>query len=673
MTASELNDRWERWLSHRVTPIVALAASVLTLVASVATTPAHDDHACWAELVPSGPRADGWSVSRPERGSEGDVVFVVRRGAEHVEVHVVPRGQWDDVVETASFGVGYEVPRTTASASDAAAVTAWFAAELRARDTGLLGSIDAIALDADAATPALARWLWSLTGMRGLAVAVAMLVLLLSLARAPSLVATALFGIGLGVRVVALDLPFARDQDVQRLLSGALPIREILFGRGLDDRHPPLWFLVLHVAELAGDAEWSARMPAVIAGALVAPAVVWAVQEARPCARVSAMTIACASVAALSPTLVGAAREVSEIPFFSLVIVSLVAMGQRARRAPTRVNLVGLALSHALVLSTSYTGVFVIAAAWVVHLASVRAPLAIERRLRAARLVGVALGLPALGLALRITLRDSGARAAAHLHPGIAWGDATPASMLAACTLSTLVAIGASFLVLAVVAGVLVRSEASRAALAIALSVALGIAALTPIARVQPYYVLAVAPLFLLALALVPPAPTWRSSLATALVVLAAALSLAAYGPTLAGLYAPDPEAVVPRYLARAREEGLERLVTVAGYDTTLVAYYAARAASRPIAWRDLDERNGWLVAPGLTPRIGSLAQSHSSDPSLGRHAAERLRAWLREGPLVVLARDAFSLPEVERILEACAVLDRSPRSRLLLCRPPDP
>jgi hypothetical protein len=657
----------QRVLAHRYARVVAGALAVIVLGVVAGTSAARSPGISWAELVEVGPREDGWTVSPAERGSEHDVVFIVRRASVHVEVHVVPRGMWEGVQETPSFGVGYETPRTTATPEEAAGVTAWFAAGIARRDTGLLGPVDAIPLVS--AGPPLVAAMAAMRGPAGLALGASLLALLLVLARDPRVLAFATFVLGLALRGIELGLPFAHDQDVQRIVSGALPLGEILFGHGLDDRHPPLWFLVLHLAEIGGQAEWIARLPAVLAGALLGPAIVWAAQEARPGERASPITVACAAIAAISPTLVGAAREVSEIPFFSLAIVALVALSMRTRRSPARGNQIALGLAHALVLWTYYTGVFVIVAAWGVHLAMQPEKGEPERALRRASLVGTAVGLPAIGLAVRMAVLDSGARAAAQAHPDIAWGDATPLSMLVASGLSTVSAVGLPVFVLALALAVAVRAEPARVAVGIGVGVAALTAAIAPIVRVQPYYVLAVAPMFLLAPTLAALPTTWRPALTSACVVLASVWFVGTSGPPLAVLYAPEADAVMARYLARCRRDHVTRVVTVAAYDSTLVAYYAARAASRPLTRADLEPNDGWLAAPGLSPSIGFLAQSHGADTRPGAHAAERLRAWLAEGPLAVIRREEFVLPEVDAVLDHCELLDHGARTRLSLCQ----
>lgn len=637
----------------------AVAGLVLALVAITGAEPAAGP--TWSTLVPPGPRADGWSVSPARRGDEHDVVFVVRRGPERVEVHVLARGAWSGVPETASFGVGWEGPRTSAAAEVATDVTARVAEELRARDPGRL-DVDAVPLE-PSARPAP-------SGAGGLALALALLALVLVLPRTRAVATTTSLVLGLAVRAPDLDLPFARDQDVQRLLSGALPMSEILFGRGLDDRHPPLWFVVLHVAELAGQSAWAARLPSVIAGALIAPALLACAHEARPGERPSSGLLAIATLLALSPPLVAISREVGELAFFALVVVLLVLAIERARRAPTRVSLGLVALLHALPLYTYYTGIFVtLASCLALWLGSADAN---SRALRRAALAGLAAGLPALALAARIAFRDAGARAAAHARPDLAWGDAGVLELSSAMLREVGAALGVGLVVIAIVAGARGRPQASRSALVIAALTIAGTAALAPFARIQPYTALAIVPVLALAAALaVDTLPTGPGrSLATASVVLACALPLASAWPALAAQHAADPDAVVGRYVERARDEHVTRIATVAAYDATLVAYHVARSTQRPLAWSDLDAAQGELALPDVTPRVGYLAASHDGDEAPGPHAAERLRAWIAAGPVAVMARDTFSLPEVDRILDACTPLDRSPGTRLLLCEP---
>jgi hypothetical protein len=145
------------------------------------------------------PLPQGFRVEGIHRGPDNGVVVSVRRpddGAA-VEVLVVERGRWKSVQESRSFTIDYELPRS--SAAEREAVTAFVAATIRSRDTGLPAP-DAIPLGADDGT-VLPWWLAMLRGTRGMLLGASLVVLgLLVLLRSPGL---ACAGLVLGVSALA--------------------------------------------------------------------------------------------------------------------------------------------------------------------------------------------------------------------------------------------------------------------------------------------------------------------------------------------------------------------------------------------------------------------------------------------------------------------------------------
>src|SRR5262249_8819671 len=72
-------------------------------------------------------------------GAEHDVVIRIKRPSDSatIEVHVLPRGHWTGVRESQSFGIAYEVTRSSAAVMDCEAITEVLAETIRSRDHGL--------------------------------------------------------------------------------------------------------------------------------------------------------------------------------------------------------------------------------------------------------------------------------------------------------------------------------------------------------------------------------------------------------------------------------------------------------------------------------------------------------------------------------------------------------
>ncbi|MBX3027878.1 glycosyltransferase family 39 protein [bacterium] len=656
-------------LARLVAAIALLAGGGLLLVPAAAPAPPRS----WEELI--APYAVGQEVTRgyvlspPRRGAAHDVVFVARRAAGpsgpagRVEVHIVDRGQWSGVLETRSFGIAWEVPppgaTMPASPEDSSAVTQALAAAVADNDTGF-AAVDDIPLAAEPPPPLVSRVLDRLAGWRGALVGAALALALLTLLSARHGVAAAglvLLALGLALRAPSLDLPFVRDQDVQRMFTGHSSLSDIATGVGLEDRHPPLYFFLLHAAQQLGQSEAVGRLPAVCAGALLGPAILLATRAMRR--RVGAAAAIAALAVTVSPPLIAASREVSELPLFAVLVLGAAASLVAALAAPTAGRLAAVAVFHGLALWTYYLAPFLVAAHAAVLVAARPA-----RRVAAGLAAGVLLGAPALLLGAATLWRDWGARDVARAFPGLAWGQHTTLQMLGDIGRLAVEAFGWPFLLLvggAAVAGIARRDRAVVTGVAGTLAVVAGIAALSPIARVQAYYATAVLPLACVVLALVgdPAAVRWRRAWQLALVAVIALSS----APRLGGarsLYLPDADAFMPRFaqLIAARPE--RRVVTVAHYDKTLLAYYLARLEGRSIAWRSVD------ASP--SKRLDALVLVHALDADSESAAVARLDALRAEGPLLVIERDAFLLPRVAAALSGCERLQEAPTARLVRC-----
>jgi hypothetical protein len=424
--------------------VVRCAASLLLLaVAALLLVPAAPAprRVVWDDLIaPLGvglPVTRGYVLSPPRRGEGHDVVYVARREpgpvgpAARVEVHVLDRGQWSGVPETRSFGIGWEASPVGsvggASPDDARAVTDTLVAAIAKNDSGF-ASVDSIALTGEPEAPPIWRILGRLSGMRGFLIAAAValaLVLLVSIRRGGIAVGLFLFALGLALRAPSLGVPFAHDQDVQRLFTGHLPLREIATGAGLQDRHPPLYFFILHFVERYGQSEAVGRAPAVLAGAFAGPALLLAAASMR--GRIGPTAVLAALAVTVSPELVLRSREVSEIPLFALIVMAAAASLVAAVREPRPARLATLAASHALALFTYYLAPFIVAAHAAV-LVWLRRP---DRRVVTAFAAGVVAGAPAFVLGGATLLRDWSARDVARAFPTLAWGEHSPAQMAA--------------------------------------------------------------------------------------------------------------------------------------------------------------------------------------------------------------------------------------------------
>lgn len=656
------------WAARLAGSLLGLAAAAAVVLApSRSAPPPTTWEALIAPLAVGQPVTRGFVLSPPRRGEIGDVVYVARRDAGshgpagRIEIHILDRGRWSEVRETRSFGIAYEVPKPGSplpwSDDDARAVTSALGDAVARNDRGF-ASVESIPLAGEPGVPQIARVLERLNGWRGvvagglIAVALSMLG---SLRGGTAAVAIALFALGLVLRGSALDLPFQDDQDVQRMLTGRLPLEDIATGSGLLDRHPPLYFFVLHGVQRWGQSEAVGRAPAVFAGALLAPAVLLAAiamgGRGGPAAILAALAVA------VSPVLIARSREVSEIPLFALIVIAAVASLVAALRAARWPRLAVLAASHALALYTYYLAPFVVAAHALLLLCLRR-----RDRVLATFVAGVLAGVPALLLAAATLFRDRGAREVARIFPGLAWGEHAPPELAAHMARIAVEAFGLPFLSLllvAIAAGVWARKLAVLAPAAATAATVAGILLLSPVARVQAYYVATVLPLAALAIAALEPRPVrlrraWEVALGLTL-----ALSTVPLLATARPLYVPSLDAFMPRFAALIAQRPEGSVVTVAQYDKTLLAYYLARGEGRPIDWHSLE-------SPRV--RVEALILVHDFEGNTEAAAARRLDEIIAAGPTLVIERDRLLLPRIVERLARCEQLLQAPSARLLRC-----
>lgn len=627
--------------------------------------------ALFLPLAPGRTAALDYVLGPPRRGQEDDIVVALRSAGTGavIEVHVLDRGRWKGIRETASFGVAYETPRSNAQVSDCEAVTEAIAQALRARDPGGLGPVNAIPLAADPEPPRASRVLDRVFGARGVAVGVCIAGFTWIVATMPGgawAVSVWLALLGLLVRAPELGLPFVRDQDVQRLYTGHLSLSEILLGQGLRDRHPPLYFLVLHAAQRFGQSEAVVRAPAVLFGALVGPFVVWGARAHGRRADVAALA---ALAVTLSAPLIAGSREVSSIPLFALLSIAVSVSLVKHVDAPSRAWTWVLAASFALSLWTYYLAPFVLAGCMLPLLVRGRIP----RRTWVAVGIGAAAGSPALILAVVTFFRDRSARAVAAAHPGLAWGQRESLEVAGSMITLSWAALGVSLgvVLLGAVMALLGRQRASLVPLCGLGATFAGICVLAPVARVQPYYLTAVLPLAVLSVALLPDLSRGAARrLLPGSLALLAALSVVPGLASARSLYLPDPDAFMPAFAQAIEESPERRVVTVAHYDSTLLAYYLARRRGVPMDWDRMlsDRAEGGFALRGVDRVLIPLVEVHAMGDDPAETALARLEELLQKGPLLVIERDGFLLPRLHDRLQRCRRLREAGTGRLYRC-----
>ena len=115
----------------------------------------------------------------------------------------------------------------------------------------------------------------------------------------------------------------------------------------------------------------------------------------------------------------------------------------------------------------------------------------------------------------------------------------------------------------------------------------------------------------------------------------------------------------MPRFAAAVVDRPESTVVTVAHYDKTLLAYYLARLNGRSIAWRNWEESS---------KRIVPLAKVHSLRVESETELYEALDRIIDSEAVLVIERDAVTLPRIRSRLADCELLLEAPTGRLLAC-----
>lgn len=226
------------------------------------------------------------------------------------------------------------------------------------------------------------------------------------------------------LRLMHLDIPFDADYMTQRLFFGSLDIGDILLHRYEDQRHPQLFYLILHFFLYFGHSEWIARLPAVLfsLGSAVALFVL-----ARPYLG-GVRSLLCVVLLMLSTSYFQHSRDVTDITLFVMLALLACHLFLRCLKEPRLSLLIAFAAVETAMFYTYYMAVLV-------ALAQILALLVFARSRRFLGL-WIALGAAFLmaffsfrDLAL-LMLEDMGARRVASQFPAHMWGEKAGAQIL---------------------------------------------------------------------------------------------------------------------------------------------------------------------------------------------------------------------------------------------------
>ena len=313
-------------------------------------------------------------------------------------------------------------------------------------------------------------------------------------------------------RLIHLDAPFSADAMTQRLFFGSLDVGDILAHRYDDQRHPQLFYLVLHGFLRFGHSETIARLPAVLLS-LASAAMLFVL--ARPRLGAVAALLATALLGLSLPFLVHS-REVGDVTLFAFLALASSHFTLRALEVPKRSTLSWLLMTEVAMFYAYYLAPLVAVAQLLTVLAHGRARQ--QRGLFWTLGASWLLAAPSLRDLWVLTQADVGARELARVFPQHMWGQRTPAQLLGdaadilAPSAATLMLLGG----LALVGAVRLSPRFWRDPLATLCVPLLGVAftvlgAAVVLVRLKPYYLLFTLPFLLLLAAAGAVGPAGRS------------------------------------------------------------------------------------------------------------------------------------------------------------------
>ncbi len=301
------------------------------------------------------------------------------------------------------------------------------------------------------------------------------------------------------LRLNHLDTPFSIDAMTQRVFFGSLDPGDILAHHYADQRHPQLFYLILHGFQWLGHDETMTRLPAVIfslAAVVLLFLLVWRQLGARP-------ALLAATLLGLNVAFLSHSREVGDLTLFTALTLLSTTLLDRALDRPSRGMLAALVVTEAALFYTYYLAALVVLAQGVA--------LALWGRKGHVRPVALALGgavvlaLPSLWSLYRLVFADRSMRSLASAFPGHMWGERTTVELLG--QLGGLLAPSMEALVIMVLAALVGAFRfATRwrrevvglvAGLTILISVTV-VGAAVVMVRLKPYYLLFTLPFLLL-------------------------------------------------------------------------------------------------------------------------------------------------------------------------------
>jgi|GEM_PF-2406031 len=301
------------------------------------------------------------------------------------------------------------------------------------------------------------------------------------------------------LRFWQLDVAFDADYMTQRIFFASLDLDDILAHRYEDQRHPQLYYLILHFFLYLGHGEWIARLPAVLfsLGSAVA---LFAL--ARPYLG-GVRSLAAVLLLMLSASYLLHSRDVTDITLFTMLALIACHLFLRCLKEPKFRLLVLLAAVETAMFYTYYMAVLVAGAQLAVMLVHARS----RRHLKLWLALGAAtlLAVPAFCDFATLVVADMGARHISRQFPAHMWGEQAGGRLLAelAYLLVPATLFGGLMPILAILGGFRwARRHWKRPEfllLAILVVVSLTVIGLAVVlVRLKPYYLLFLLPVFLM-------------------------------------------------------------------------------------------------------------------------------------------------------------------------------
>ncbi|RME23613.1 MAG: hypothetical protein D6806_10970 [Deltaproteobacteria bacterium] len=477
------------------------------------------------------------------------------------------------------------------------------------------------------------------------------------------------------VRFYGLDLPFDADYMTQRLLFASLDLKDILLHNYPDQRHPQLFYLLMHPVVLLGRQEWLVRLPAAVIS-MVTPVVAFFFLRARLGA---ARALAAAAVVGFSWEFLRHSRDVSDVSLFITLALLNCLLLLKAHGRPSRSSLGALVAAQTAMFYSYYLSLLVLVAEVLALFWQQRAEKNVPRRLWLALGVSVALAAPAWVDFAGLVLADMKTRQLAAAFPGHIWGQKGPVEMLGEVA-GVLFPAGWEGIVASVasaaglVALLVSRADAWKRLVLCNLAVgAAAIVASVMVVRMQPYY-------FLYLLPFIAAAALCRTEVNRTGILSGVAGFLFKASPVLvAAAFCMDCYVRLPALTSAAGRDHFARLqefcrdpdapdTIVVDPDMlhTIVLYYCfddPLAAYRGCRWQ-----NGPVECGHGARRLVTLTAMASMTEGWQQRAVERFEAIARQPVLFVYTEKFENPPLLGQLRERCREVEKMPPLVVFLC-----